>query len=91
MSIPEKKIFRGRGAPKGHVGNPTGANQWVARKGEGAFPKMFAVRISEETWLQMQRLPAPVRARAVREWIDRGLAEFDFEDEPLARRLDAGE
>jgi hypothetical protein len=40
---------------------------------------MFAVRISEETWQQLQRLPAPVRARAVREWIDRGLAEFDFD------------
>ena len=73
------------------MGTPTGANQWVARKGEGAFPQMFAVRISEETWLLLQRLSAPVRARAVREWIYRGLAEFDFEDEPLARRLDAGE
>lgn len=72
------------------MGNPAGANQWVKAKGEGLFPKKLTLRISEATWRQLQEWPKQVRNAALREWIDKGQAEFDFEEQQLDRSEDTG-
>jgi len=47
--MPKKNSEKKRGAPKGHIGNPSGKNQYAAARGHGVLAqKPIAVRLPDE-------------------------------------------
>ena len=66
-----KRMAEGkRGAPKGHVGNPLGKNQYVERKGEGTRTTVITVRVPDSTKEKI-REAATLEKVSISEWISR--------------------
>lgn len=59
-----------RGAPKGHIGNPTGKNQWEGIRSE----KPIAVRLLKDLDSQL-RLYAENTGRSLTEVVEEAIAE----------------
>jgi hypothetical protein len=62
-------MARGKpGAPKGHVGNPLGKNQYVDKAGEGILSGMIGFRVPVEVKEKIKEA-AKTRNQTISEWL----------------------
>ncbi|MCA2655933.1 YlcI/YnfO family protein [Microcystis sp. M061S2] len=66
-----------RGAPKGHVGNPLGKNQYVDCKGLGTRTSIITIRVPDELKEKMKEA-AQNEQLTLSEWVMRVLVDRGF-------------